>query len=171
MSDASVVGPRLNGRDAQDAAEELRMGHVRIDECVTQDAKGKPIYDRISAVIQRLSDARSEADHRASAAEQRLVGCEARAKEEYHLRYAAEYEAAQLKAALKAALVRALVPGWQACEWTEQQIGEAVAILYGEGTLDLRLCDWIDHTLQTARLPASPHTGSGERSNETTTEP
>ena len=44
------------------AMDELHDGHLRIDECFTQDGKGQPIRERISLVIDRLCRRAEEAE-------------------------------------------------------------------------------------------------------------
>lgn len=58
---ASDVDPMLSA--LAEAEQELRMGHVRIDECLGVEATvGQPLYDRISFVLQRTSDRLAERD-------------------------------------------------------------------------------------------------------------
>lgn len=47
--------------DLEACTEELRMGHVRIDECSgAEETEGRPLYDRISWVLQRAENRRAE---------------------------------------------------------------------------------------------------------------
>ena len=87
------------------ATEDSRMGHVRLDECSDAvETQGQPLYNRISAKIQKLSDAKSEIEHilKASVATMDALRAEKNAAE--HRQQAAEYRAQRivLDAELKA---------------------------------------------------------------------
>jgi outer membrane murein-binding lipoprotein Lpp len=72
--------------------EELRMGHVRLDECSDGvETKGLPLYDRISAKIHKLAFENGELRHRLEAAEARLEAARAETKAAEHDAIAAEY--------------------------------------------------------------------------------
>ncbi len=80
-----------------DTQEELRMGHVRLDECSDgKETRGLKLYDRISQKIQQLSEAKSEVEHmlKASGAEMDILRARAEAAE--HRRAAAEYRAQRI---------------------------------------------------------------------------
>ncbi len=83
---------------ARDAAlEEARMGHVRLDECSDGvETKGKPLYDRISAKIQKLSEESAEKGHIIKAIANEQDELRARAESAKHRQAAAEYRAQRI---------------------------------------------------------------------------
>jgi len=85
----------VNERD--EALNEARMGHVRLDECSDAgETKGKPLYDRISAKIQKLAEEVSERGHTIAAMGAEQDELRARAESAKHRQAAAEYRAQRI---------------------------------------------------------------------------
>lgn len=94
----------------EEARDELRMGHVRLDECADgHETKGQPLYKRISAKIQKLSELAAEREHIIKAYSAEMDALRANVTAANHRQVAAEYRAqrivldAELKAHAKAA--------------------------------------------------------------------
>ncbi len=99
VKDIVTLLSQLEAAEARaDAVEqEARMGHVRLDECSDGvETKGKPLYDRISAKIQKLAEENTERGHiiAACAAEADILRARAHAAE--HRQAAAEYRAQRI---------------------------------------------------------------------------
>jgi len=92
----------------KEAAEDARMGHVRLDETRAKEAKGD-LYARISWIIDLLTREKSEIQHMLTAVAHEKDELRARANAAEHRRAAAEYRAQrivldeELKAKLEAA--------------------------------------------------------------------
>lgn len=94
---ASSARVPASQEEMEKALNELRMGHVRLDECSdAAETQGRPLYDRISAKIQKLSDARSEIEHTLKAIVAEMDILRARAEAAEHRRLAAEYRAQRI---------------------------------------------------------------------------
>ncbi len=84
-------------KEQQEAAEDARMGHVRLDECSDgKDTTGLPLYERISAKIQKLSDEASELRHTLLASGGEMDSMRGLLSAAEHRRAAAEYRAQRI---------------------------------------------------------------------------
>jgi hypothetical protein len=80
-----------------EAETEARMGHVRLDECSDGvETKGKPLYDRISAKIQKMAEENTERGHIIAAMGAEQDELRARAESAKHRQAAAEYRAQRI---------------------------------------------------------------------------
>lgn len=153
-------------------ADEARMGHVRLDECANgHETKGWPLYNRISAKIQKLGEENAERGHiiaalgfekdelraKASAAEHRCAAAEYRAQ---RIVLDAELKARAEQAEAAAETLRAALTKLSA-DWRKE-----AAEIEADGDYDcalIRLNDAseLEATLEVAALASAPEVPKG----------
>ena len=82
----------------QQAAQDVQMGHARLNECAGWEAtKDLSLYDRISKKIEELVYAKSEVEHLLAATGYEKDALQAKAEAAEHRRAAAEYRATRIE--------------------------------------------------------------------------
>ena len=82
----------------QQAAQDVQMGHARLNECAGWEAtKDLSLYDRISKKIEELVYAKSEVEHLLAATGHEKDALQAKAEAAEHRRAAAEYRATRIE--------------------------------------------------------------------------